>query len=79
MAVTSNNRWFSREACDRWWGVRMLGPYTTKSPEGGAMYRSREGFSFFLANSHNRRLRPVPLDRRRTYGASFVDAEHYMM
>src|SRR4030095_6278862 len=24
-AATSNHRWFSREACDRWWGVRMLG------------------------------------------------------
>jgi hypothetical protein len=42
------------------------GKYTTESVEGGAMYRLREGFSFFLANSHNRRknkapdLQPVP-------------------
>jgi len=27
----------------------------TESTEGGALYRLREGFSFFLANSHNRR------------------------
>ncbi|HSX79173.1 MAG TPA: transposase, partial [Candidatus Saccharimonadia bacterium] len=27
----------------------------TESTEGGAMYRLREGSSFFLANSHNRR------------------------
>jgi len=44
MAVTSNNRWFSREAYDRWWGVRMLGwvqygKYRTESAEGGALYR----------------------------------------
>src|SRR4029453_19376784 len=41
------------------------GPYTTKSPEGGAMYRSREGFSFFLANSHNRRWRSFSRRRER--------------
>ena len=29
--------------------------YITTTAEGGTMYRSREGFSFFLANSHNRR------------------------
>jgi len=28
--------------------------YITTTAEGGTMYRSREGFSFFLANSHNR-------------------------
>src|SRR5262245_19390878 len=31
--------------------------FITASTESGAMYRSREGFSFFLVNSHNRRLR----------------------
>jgi hypothetical protein len=29
--------------------------YITESAEGGAWYRSRERFFFFLANSHNRR------------------------
>src|SRR5262245_29315010 len=29
--------------------------FITASTESGAMYRSREGFSFFLVNSHNRR------------------------
>src|SRR4029450_12387825 len=28
--------------------------YITESTEGGAMHHLREGFSFFLANSHNR-------------------------
>src|SRR5215467_7854564 len=34
--------------------------YITESTEGGAMHHLREGFSFFLANSHNRGCEPCP-------------------
>src|SRR4029450_1228468 len=33
--------------------------YITESTEGGAMHHLREGFSFFLANSHNRGPSPL--------------------
>ena len=33
--------------------------YITESTESGAMYRLRGGFSFFLANSHNRGQDPI--------------------
>src|SRR5262245_22322438 len=91
MAMTSNNRWFSRAADDWRWGVRRLqDPSLTKKdrrayssqesqawhrtmvlayrdrPSGGAIYRYREGFSFFLANSHNREERGLTPARGRT-------------
>jgi hypothetical protein len=40
----------------------------TESTEGGAMYRLREGFSFFLANSHNRRKNDASRRTLRHYG-----------
>src|SRR5262249_52044934 len=48
--MTSNNRWFSREACDRWWGVRMLGAIHHEKFRKKAVRCTAhgKGFLFFL-------------------------------
>ena len=47
--MTSNNRWFSREACERWWGVRMLGSiHNEKSRKAVRCTAQGKGFLFFL-------------------------------
>ena len=54
--------------------------YITESTEGGAMYRSRERFSFFLANSHNRRGNSRPLPKvTRVSAARAVPARHGLL
>ena len=54
--MTSNNRWFSREARDRESGISILSQYISKSAYWWCNVPLKGRVFFFLANSHNRRV-----------------------